>query len=84
MPRAPGYSPATMEITLDSAMAALRKVMDPELHRDIVSLGMVKDLRVEGGGASLEVEPSARQAPAGWNCGSGPGSGPRPEWPSRP
>jgi ATP-binding protein involved in chromosome partitioning len=45
-----------MEITLDSAMAALRKVMDPELHRDIVSLGMVKDLKVEGGAASLQVE----------------------------
>jgi ATP-binding protein involved in chromosome partitioning len=45
-----------MEITNDGAMAALRKVMDPELHRDIVSLGMVKDLRVEGGVASLQVE----------------------------
>jgi ATP-binding protein involved in chromosome partitioning len=45
-----------MEISLDSAMAALRKVMDPELHRDLVSLGMIKDLRVDGGAASLEVE----------------------------
>ena len=45
-----------MEITTDSAMAALRKVMDPELHRDLVSLGMVKDLKVEGGSASLQVE----------------------------
>ena len=38
-----------MALTLDGALAALRKVMDPELHRDLVSLGMVKDLAVEGG-----------------------------------
>ena len=37
-------------------MAALRKVMDPELHRDLVALGMVKDLVVEGDAVSLEVE----------------------------
>src|SRR5512141_1348475 len=39
-----------------SALDALRKVMDPELHRDIVSLGMVKDLRVEGDAVRLRVE----------------------------
>src|SRR5512138_22691 len=39
-----------------SALEALRKVMDPELHRDIVSLGMVKDLRVEGDAVRLKVE----------------------------
>src|SRR5512138_3245069 len=38
------------------ALAALKKVMDPELHRDIVSLGMVKDLRVDGDAVSLKVE----------------------------
>jgi len=39
-----------------TALDALRKVMDPELHRDLVSLGMVKDLRVEGDGVRLRVE----------------------------
>jgi ATP-binding protein involved in chromosome partitioning len=39
-----------------SALDALRKVMDPELHRDLVSLGMVKDLRVEGDAVRLRVE----------------------------
>jgi len=39
-----------------AALEALRKVMDPELHRDIVSLGMVKDLRVEGDSVRLKVE----------------------------
>lgn len=35
---------------------ALRTVMDPELHRDIVSLGMVKDLEVSDDRISLTVE----------------------------
>ena len=38
------------------ALDALRKVMDPELHKDLVSLGMVKDLRVEGDAVRLKVE----------------------------
>lgn len=39
----------------EEVMAALSKVEDPELHRDIVSLGMVKDVKVEGGDVSLRV-----------------------------
>src|SRR5512141_2924272 len=39
-----------------SALDALRKVMDPELKRDLVSLGMVKDLAVEGETVRLKVE----------------------------
>jgi ATP-binding protein involved in chromosome partitioning len=38
------------------ALDALKKVQDPELRRDIVGLGMVKDLRVEGRTVSLKVE----------------------------
>jgi ATP-binding protein involved in chromosome partitioning len=39
-----------------TALDALRKVMDPELHRDLVSLGMVKDLQVDGDAVRLRVE----------------------------
>src|SRR5512141_2236326 len=39
-----------------TALDALRKVMDPELHRDVVSLGMIKDLRVDGDAVRLKVE----------------------------
>jgi ATP-binding protein involved in chromosome partitioning len=32
----------------DDVMKALATVIEPELHRDIVTLGMVRDLRIEG------------------------------------
>jgi ATP-binding protein involved in chromosome partitioning len=37
-------------------LAALSKVQDPELHRDIVSLGMVKNLVIADGKVSFTVE----------------------------
>lgn len=39
----------------DKAMAALSTVIEPELHRDIVSLNMVKDLSIENGVASFTI-----------------------------
>jgi ATP-binding protein involved in chromosome partitioning len=45
-----------MPLDAQTALEALRKVMDPELHRDLVSLHMVKDLRVDGSTVSLQVE----------------------------
>lgn len=35
---------------------ALRTVEDPDLHRDIVSLGFIKDLKISGGAVSFKVE----------------------------
>jgi ATP-binding protein involved in chromosome partitioning len=45
-----------MAATTDTVLAALKKVQDPELHRDIVSLGMVKDLKVQNGTVAFTVE----------------------------
>ncbi|HEY6104578.1 MAG TPA: Mrp/NBP35 family ATP-binding protein, partial [Anaeromyxobacteraceae bacterium] len=45
-----------MPLDAQAALAALKKVMDPELNRDIVGLGMVKDLAVSGDAVSLKVE----------------------------
>ena len=36
-------------------LAALSKVQDPELHRDIVSLKMVRDVKIDGGRVSLKI-----------------------------
>ena len=43
-------------ITEDAVLGALRKVNDPELHRDLVSLGMVKEIKVDGGLVNVTVE----------------------------
>ncbi|TVR19071.1 MAG: MRP family ATP-binding protein [Anaerolineaceae bacterium] len=39
----------------DQMMAALSTVIEPELHKDIVSLNMVRDLQVEGGTAKFTI-----------------------------
>ncbi len=41
--------------TTDHIIEALRPVEDPELHRSIVDLGMVRDVEVKGGVVSLTV-----------------------------
>jgi ATP-binding protein involved in chromosome partitioning len=40
----------------DRVMAAFATVRDPELHKDLVSLGMVQDLRVEDGVVSVRID----------------------------
>ncbi len=41
-------------ISKDAVIAALRDVMDPELHRSIVELNMVKDVDVRDGSVRVE------------------------------
>jgi ATP-binding protein involved in chromosome partitioning len=41
--------------TTDQIIEALRPVEDPELHRSIVDLGMVRDVEIKGGVVSLTV-----------------------------
>ncbi len=45
-----------MALTEREVLEALSKVLDPELHRDLVSAGMIKDLRVDGANVALKVE----------------------------
>ena len=37
---------AGIGVTEASVLEALRQVQDPDLHRDVVSLGMIKDLKI--------------------------------------
>ena len=39
----------------EQVMRALRGVKDPELHVDVVTLGMIEDVKIEGGAVSLTV-----------------------------
>jgi len=44
------------EITEQQVLAALGKVIEPELHRDLVTLNMVKDVSIDGAKVSFSVE----------------------------
>ncbi|MEX2292394.1 MAG: Mrp/NBP35 family ATP-binding protein [Acidimicrobiales bacterium] len=44
-----------MPVSVDDVIAALRPVEDPELHRSIVDLDMVRDVVVSGDSVALEV-----------------------------
>jgi ATP-binding protein involved in chromosome partitioning len=35
------------KLTTDQVTAALRQVMDPDLHTDIVTLGMISEVKIE-------------------------------------
>lgn len=45
----------TPNITRESVLAALSKVQEPELHQDLVSLGMIRDLAIDGSAVSFTV-----------------------------
>src|SRR5258705_7499306 len=45
-----------MPLDPNAVLEALKVVTDPDLHRDIVSLGFVKDLKISGGQVSFTIE----------------------------
>src|SRR5437016_100381 len=45
-----------MQLDKAAVLEALKVVRDPDLHRDIVSLGFIKDLLVEGGRVAFTIE----------------------------
>src|SRR6185503_17571566 len=45
-----------MALTRESVTNALRTVQDPELFKDIVTLNMVKEVKVEGSAVEVTVE----------------------------
>ena len=47
----------------DAVLTALRVVVDPDLHRDIVSLGFVKNLVIEGARISFTIELTTPDCP---------------------
>ena len=55
-----GAPPQTVELIRQT----LTQVIDPDLHRDIVSLGFVKEIDVKGNGAKIVVELTTPACPA--------------------
>jgi ATP-binding protein involved in chromosome partitioning len=49
--------------TNEDVLNALRAVQDPDLHRDLVTLGMIKDLELRDGEASLTLELTTAACP---------------------
>src|SRR5271165_477143 len=45
-----------MALTPDQILEALKVVVDPDLHVDIVTLGFVQDIRIDGESVSLKIE----------------------------
>ncbi|PYQ17021.1 MAG: chromosome partitioning protein [Acidobacteria bacterium] len=45
-----------MSINQEDVLTALRTVQDPDLHKDIVSLGFVKDVRIVDGAVDFTIE----------------------------
>src|SRR4051812_16931777 len=45
-----------MQVEQGSVLAALKVVRDPDLQRDIVTLGFIKDLKIDGGRVAFTIE----------------------------
>jgi ATP-binding protein involved in chromosome partitioning len=43
-------------VTPEAVFSALKTIQDPDLHQDIVSLGMIKDLAIEGAKVAFTIE----------------------------
>jgi metal-sulfur cluster biosynthetic enzyme len=49
-------TPMAESLRPERVLEALRHIQDPDLHRDIVDLGFVKDLRIDGGNVAFTIE----------------------------
>jgi ATP-binding protein involved in chromosome partitioning len=45
-----------MSVQQSTVLEALKVVQDPDLHRDIVSLGFIKELKIDGGRVAFTIE----------------------------
>ena len=57
-------------VTVDQVLSSLKKVVDPELHKDIVSMGMIKDLSITDSKVAFTLELTTPACPItsrGWS-----------------
>ena len=60
-----GSTPADGELTEDQVKIALRRVKDPELNLNILDLGLVYEIRVEGNAVSIDMSLTSPGCPSG-------------------
>jgi ATP-binding protein involved in chromosome partitioning len=51
-------------VNQEQVLAELRKIQDPDLHRDVVTLGFIKNLRIEGGDVTFDFVLTTPACPA--------------------
>jgi metal-sulfur cluster biosynthetic enzyme len=61
----PGSAAAFTDVSLEQAKLALRKVKDPDLNLNIVDLGLVYDVRVEGNDVAVDMSLTSPGCPSG-------------------
>jgi len=64
-PATPEASAPATGLTVDQVKAALRRVKDPELNLNIVDLGLVYDINVEGAEVSVDMSLTSPGCPSG-------------------
>jgi metal-sulfur cluster biosynthetic enzyme len=64
-PIVPGSGDAFSEFSLEQAKLALRKVKDPDLNLNIVDLGLVYDVRVNGNDVEVDMSLTSPGCPSG-------------------
>ena len=45
-----------MSLNEQNVLDALKVIKDPDLHQDIVSLGFIKNMKIDSGKVSFEIE----------------------------
>ena len=61
----PGSGAAFSDVSLEQAKLALRKVKDPDLNLNIVDLGLVYDVRVQGNNVEVDMSLTSPGCPSG-------------------
>ena len=56
---------STGDVTLDQAKLVLRRVKDPELNLNIVDLGLIYDIQVDGSDISVDMSLTSPGCPSG-------------------
>src|SRR5258707_11384876 len=49
------HNPFMSQLSESVVLDALRQIKDPDLHKDIVTLGFIKDLKIDGGNVSFRI-----------------------------